>query len=558
MNTWRELTPSSDCTHHVGTDAEPGYSERFDEVLKFHAPGLAPVSRDGDAWHITADGAPAYARRFLRTFGFYEGRAAVAGCYGWHHVDIAGVDAYAARYAWCGNFQGGRCPVRDERGNYFHILPDGEALSDKVWRYAGDYRDGVAVVQATNGLSTHVDSLGALLHDRWFVDLDVFHKGFARARDQDGWLHIDRQGEPLYRRRFAAVEPFYNGQARVERHDGGLVVIDEAGETIAELRPARVSELAALSSDMVGYWRTQTIAIAVELGVFEALPASLHQLTERCDLSQDGAVRLLRALGELRLVDNDTGTWRATRRGALLRSDHPLTLADGALEYAGPLGTGWRELAAALGLNTGWTPPNIFSDVAANPERRGPHHRMLRSYARHDYASIPHVLGLGDDARVVDAGGGLGTLALALLDAQPTLQVTVLDLPEVVTEAAGLGPSRSGLHWQAGDIFAPWNLSADAVVLARVLHDWDDAQAISILQRAVQTLRPSGCVYIVEMVLSENGFGGGLCDLHLLATTGGRERTEEGFRQLLGAAGLTLTAVRPSSGLPTVLVGRRA
>ena len=87
-------------------------------------------------------------------------------------------------------------------------------------------------------------------------------------------MHIDVLGHPLYRKRFAAVEPFYNGQARVERFDGGLEVIDETGATVVELRPALKSEFAALSDDLTGFWRTQAICTAVELGVFEALPAT--------------------------------------------------------------------------------------------------------------------------------------------------------------------------------------------------------------------------------------------------------------------------------------------
>ena len=87
-----------------------------------------------------------------------------------------------------------------------------------------------------------------VIHGRWFVDLDVFHKGLARARDADGWTHIDRCGEPAYARRFAQVEPFYNGQAGVERDDGGLEVIDSTGAVLVELRPARsASQMLELS-----------------------------------------------------------------------------------------------------------------------------------------------------------------------------------------------------------------------------------------------------------------------------------------------------------------------
>lgn len=237
MTEWQRARVAPDRTHHI-KDGEPLYAERFDEVLAFHAPGLAPVRCGGEAWHVDALGRPAYARRFLRTFGFYEGRAAVQAEDGWHHILPEGLGLYPDRYAWCGNYQGGRCAVRDHSGSYLHLDPSGRPAYAARWRYAGDYRDGSAVVQRADGRSTHIGDRGELVHGRWFVDLDVFHKGFARARDDEGWTHVDERGEAAYRRRFAMVEPFYNGQARVERFDGAREVIDEEGRAVVELRAA--------------------------------------------------------------------------------------------------------------------------------------------------------------------------------------------------------------------------------------------------------------------------------------------------------------------------------
>lgn len=219
------------------------FADRYLDVLKFHPPGLAPAREERGWLHIDAQGEPAYPQRYTRTFGFYEGLAAVdAGSEGWFHIRPDGSLAYAARWAWAGNVQGGRCTVRQADGRYLHIRPDGSAIAEDRWRYAGDYRDGVAVVQAEDGRSTHVDLDGRPLHGRWFLDLDVFHKGYARARDELGWMHVDGQGVPAYDKRFAAVEPFYNGAARVERFDGGLEVIDERGRRRVELRPTPHAE----------------------------------------------------------------------------------------------------------------------------------------------------------------------------------------------------------------------------------------------------------------------------------------------------------------------------
>lgn len=232
---WRATVVAPRGTHHL-LRGEPLYAPRFDGVLKFHEPGLAPACDTSGMYHIDTSGNAAYTMRFRRTLGFYEGLAAVEADTGWHHILPTGEAAFAASWAWCGNFQGGRCPVREEDGRYLHIDTGGESVYRARWRYAGDYRDGIAVVQGEDGRSTHVDTFGALIHGRWFLDLDVFHKAFARARDEGGWMHVDAVGTPIYERRFAAVEPFYNGQARVERFDGGLEVVDEQGRTQVTLR----------------------------------------------------------------------------------------------------------------------------------------------------------------------------------------------------------------------------------------------------------------------------------------------------------------------------------
>ncbi|WP_437310932.1 methyltransferase [Sorangium sp. So ce388] len=550
MNDWQRARVAPERTHHL-VDGEPMYAARFDEVLAFHAPGLAPARWGSTAWHIDGRGDPAYTRRFQRTFGFYEGRATVSGVEGWFHILPNGEELYPARHSWCGNYQDGRCVVRDSKGLYGHIDQAGRPVYAARWRYAGDYRDGIAVAQGTDGRSTHLDAHGELVHGRWFLDLDVFHKGFARARDEQGWLHVDGRGQPAYARRFAMVEPFYNGQARIERFDGSLEVIDEAGNTVTVLRSALRSEFAALSADLVGFWKTDTLAAAVELGLIEVLPATEAEVAARCDMPEERARRLLRALGELGITEAVAGgRWCTTSRGDHLRAAHPLTLADAALEYAGPLRRRWRDLPHAL-RSASWRPQDVFVEVAEDPARRASHHRMLRSYALHDYAPVVQQLPLGDARLVLDAGGGTGALATLLLQWRPDLDVLVLDLPEIVAQIPPGGPP--GL---AGDLFAPWPVRADAVLLARVLHDWDDQDAVRILANARGALHPGGRVLILELVLGDVHFGGGLCDLHLLTVAGGRERTRHDFARLLAMAGLRLERVDTTPGLPHLLVAR--
>ena len=541
---WRRARVAARGTHHT-VDDTPLYEERFDAVLAFHDPGLAPVARSGLAWHVDVDGRAAYGQRFSRTFGFYEGLAAVADAEGWRHIRPDGGDAYAARFGWCGNFQAQRCAVRARDGSYLHILPDGDPAYGERWAYAGDYREGSAVVQSAEGASTHLDAAGARLHDRWFRDLDVFHKGLARARDERGWTHVRRDGRPAYRQRFAMVEPFYNGQARVERVDGALEVIDETGETLHVLRPPRVDELHALSASLVGFWSTKTIAAAVRLGVVEALPATVTELAA-LGLHPDRVARLLRALEEVGVVGREGVRWSLTARGVQLRRDHPRSLATAALEYDGPLAEAWRDLDDALR----GAPPreSVFRRVAADGGRRAEHHEMLASYARHDYAPLVAGLPIRACNVVVDAGGGSGALAEMIEAAFPTADVTVLDLPEVAALAAERGRRAIG-----ADLFEPWPVSADVVVFARVLHDWEDEAAAVLLGRARDALRPGGRVVILDALLEPDRPEGGLCDLHVLAVTGGRDRTLAEIESLFSRVGLRLAAPPAGRGVVRVV-----
>jgi hypothetical protein len=74
---WRHSRPSADGTHHVAAGM-PLYAARFEHVLPFHEPGLAPGKMPSSGWcHVNAAGQPLSNARFHRAFGFYESKAAV-------------------------------------------------------------------------------------------------------------------------------------------------------------------------------------------------------------------------------------------------------------------------------------------------------------------------------------------------------------------------------------------------------------------------------------------------------------------------------------------------
>jgi hypothetical protein len=545
--TWKELTIAPTQTHHMHKETGvPAYPERFDEVLAFHSPGLAPVQMGEQSYHVDMHGKPVYFQRFQRCFGFYDGIASVITEKGWRHILPNGDFAHGKTLVWSGNFQEGICTIRLSSGQYMHIDKSGSPLYTQTWFYAGDFRYGIGVVQNAQGVSTHIDTTGDFLHGKWFQDLDVYHKGYARAKDGLGWMHIDRMGNPIYKARYATVEPFYNGQARVETLAGGLLVIDELGQVQQQLRASTNDDFAELSADMVGFWKTQTIATGVELGVFDFLPATLTTLAQSTDSNTKHLSRLLGGLGELSLVYCEGDVWKMTNKGQFLATNHPKTLRDAALEFSREFYQRWTQLTQAI--RSDWTAPDVFAEISEEAERVKSHTRMIQSYANHDYSSIASGLLLTGDEHIVDAGGGSGVLAKLILQQFPDITITILERPEIVE----IMKDTEQLRWQAVDIFEPWNIRADVVLCSRILHDWNDQRCLTLLQVAKHSLKRTGRLLIIEMVLSE-GFGGRLSDLHLLISSNGKERTLEEYRSLLDVAGLKIKELRDTDSLVSII-----
>jgi cyclopropane fatty-acyl-phospholipid synthase-like methyltransferase len=150
--------------------------------------------------------------------------------------------------------------------------------------------------------------------------------------------------------------------------------------------------------------------------------------------------------------------------------------------------------------------------------------------------------------RIVDVGGGQGTLVAAILAVHDQMTAILFDLPPAVENArkqielAGLA---SRCEVIGGDFFEHVPAGADCYVLASVIHDWDDEHSLRILKNCRAAMAQGSRLLLVECVirdLPEPRFSR-LLDLQMLVVTGGRERTERQFRELLTAAGFRVSNV---------------
>ena len=191
---------------------------------------------------------------------------------------------------------------------------------------------------------------------------------------------------------------------------------------------------------------------------------------------------------------------------------------------------------------------DIFDDVSNDEVRIQGHHQMLASYAMHDYESLVPELSLNAGEIVFDAGGGTGTLSSLVKKYHPEAVVYCGDKAEIIQQQL-----YEGIQYLPFDLFKAWPTYADKLLLARVLHDLNDEQVKSILLQAKAALKPDGELLVFEMLLPNSGYGGGLCDLHLLAVTGGQERFEDHYSLLLSSAGFEIIETITGASLVSIL-----
>jgi len=302
------------------------YDKRFQDVEKFHYPGLAPVYDSSGGYHINFDGSSVYDKRFDKTFGFYCSRAAVIDNGKYYHIDSVGRKIYKEAYDWCGNYQEDKCVVRKEN-SFYHIDLNGNKIYSEEYDYVGDFKDDIAVIYKS-GKASHINQIGELIHNKWYQKLGVYHKGFANAEDSKGWFHIDIMGNPIYEFRYKMVEPFYNNCAKVETFSGKLEQINVSGQVLHIINsPSSFEQMHLISSELVGFWNTYLLNAAAQIGVLQLLPKNTLNLAKELNVNAEYLSRFLRALWEINLIsyDKDQDLWELDEKGQFL-VDNPFMM----------------------------------------------------------------------------------------------------------------------------------------------------------------------------------------------------------------------------------------
>ncbi|MBI5719106.1 MAG: methyltransferase domain-containing protein [Burkholderiales bacterium] len=319
-----------------------------------------------------------------------------------------------------------------------------------------------------------------------------------------------------------------------------------------------------------GNWATQAIGVAARLGLADHVASGVTQvdaLARACGCNAGALHRLLRGLAALGVLKLDgDGRCSLTGIGELLRRDARLGLNSHAQWWSRQAWDVWSDLLGSV--RTGQSTRQRehgqkgFDHLDADAESAHLFHRSMAELTRLVAADLASSPALPEAGVVIDLGGGHGELLVEVLRARPGLRGVLFDLAHAV-EGAQAHLREAGVAGRvtvtSGDFFAALPRPVDVVLLKSVLHDWNDGDAVRILQRAREALAADGRVLVIERVMP--GQVQDLpehrtttrSDLNMLVGLGGRERTVEDYDALLSSARLMRRRMLPAAAAFSVI-----
>jgi hypothetical protein len=308
-----------------------------------------------------------------------------------------------------------------------------------------------------------------------------------------------------------------------------------------------------------GYWISRAIYVAARLGIADLLkdgPMTCLELAEATAAHPDSLRRLMRALASLGVfATDDQYTFGLTPIGTSLQSTGLGSMRSMVITLGEEHYYAWGELLH--GICSGDPAFNhVYGTDLFSYLERTPAARITFNEAMADATSLISIAVLGSYdfsrfSKIVEVGGGYGSLIKAILMANPTVRGVLFDRPQIV-QGAGASFSCPELDGRCqaigGNFFDSVPEGGDAYILKNVIHDWDDNHSVAILRNCRRAMVEKGKVLLVEMVMPQTGGASfqSLMDLNMLVISKGRERTESEYGQLLDAAGLKITKIVPT------------
>ncbi len=315
------------------------------------------------------------------------------------------------------------------------------------------------------------------------------------------------------------------------------------------------------------YWQSLALNAAVKLEVFPEIakgPVSAEVLADTLDASPLHLESLLHALTGLGLLSwGEEGLELAEAHKAFLDPASPDCML-GALAFNADLAGLWLHLADSVKNGSPAMPGNPH--LGQDPARTRRFVEGMHSRAGIMARGLLPLLHPPAGASVLDVGGGPGTFSLKLAERDPSLNITVLDLPPVVEAAQAIHaghPALGNTVTFMGGNYHETELPGlqDWILYCGALHQEPETDALPLFQRLFEALAPGGTLAVVDLMLDADRHtpvDSALFELNmLLMRPTARVHSSVRVEELLKQVGFTATRMRDVDGTPYRLVEAR-
>jgi hypothetical protein len=308
---------------------------------------------------------------------------------------------------------------------------------------------------------------------------------------------------------------------------------------------------------IVGKWFSKPVYAAAELGIADLLsdgPMEITELADKCDAHAPSLYRVMRALASVGIFrELDDGRFDLTPMAELLKSGAMRPLAR-------MFSASWNDRAWMHfldGVQSGKTPfvtahgRPLFQWLEENPRAAEVLMESNAFKAATTHRAIVDAYDFSGIDTLVDVGGGNVSLMVEVLSAFPDMKGIVADVPAMIAKADE-SIRRHSLETRCKaiecDFFGSVPPSGDVYLLSNILHDWDDEHCGKILDACSAVQQPGGKLLIVEAIVPPGNEPSvsKLLDLEMFVITGGMERTESEYRELLESSGYGVSRVIPT------------
>lgn len=323
----------------------------------------------------------------------------------------------------------------------------------------------------------------------------------------------------------------------------------------------------------LGFWASKALLSAVEMELFTELakhPEDLETLQARLNLHPRSARDFLDALVSLKFLERRDGRYYNTPSTDFFLDKRKPSYIGGILEMANSrLYPFWGGLTTALrtGLPQNETrdgSPNPFIALYADPARLKQFLKAMSGVSRGANLAIARKFPWSKYRTVVDIGTAQGDLVTQVALANPHIEGTGFDLPEVgpifeeYVEANGIS---GRVKFSPGSFTEQALPKADVVMMGHILHDWGLETKRMLVRKAYEAL-PSGGAYIVyESIIdddrSENSFGLLMSLNMLIETANGFDYTGADCCGWMTEAGFRETRVEHLIGPDSMVIGTK-